>query len=71
MSLSKPRPNLLQNLSIRPPPLYLECFSRKGAKIFTQHKHVYKLHLCKFFCPKNLTERVKLIYGKSHKFVGQ
>ena len=22
-------------------------------------------------CPKNLTERVKLIYGKGHKFVGQ
>ena len=23
------------------------------------------------FCPKNFTERVKLIFGKSHKFLGQ
>ena len=35
--------------SICPPPLsYLECFSRKEAKNCTQHKHVYKLHLCIF-----------------------
>ena len=31
-----------------PPPSYLKCFSRKEAKILTQLKHKYNLHVCKF-----------------------